>query len=607
MRKWILFCFAFCLMAGSYAQKRPDWVTERPVNTMYYTGIGMALKSEKDYMQKAKQNALSDLVSEIKVEVSSNSLLSTLEENGKVKSDFEETIRLGAKEEIQKFQLVENWQDDQEYWVYYQLNKFDYEEYVEKRREKAVKQGFDYWYKGRQALQSGDLTMAIEMFLKGMDAIQPAVNEELTCSYEDRTMDVGQELYASLKGIFTGITIRVSPETIEGQAFQAIQQPVNIKVEREGVPLRNLKLKYAFLEGGGQLSQNCITNDQGEAELRVLNVTSKAARQEIAVTIDKSLFRSYEGGVLGNIVKSVENSGPRALVNVNIGQSTVNAYFKVTAGSDESVLRAVQGILTRHYFNVVTDPSTATVTVKLNTEFRKGEKVAGEMYNMIAYYSGAGINIIDNGTGAGVMDYALTDVKTVLSEKTSQTSARSAAIRELVKRINRELPRQLKNLNISGGTGKYVAEPEPESQKEPEVKLEPEPEQKPAKPVIVVTPPSAPVMEGEIVPGIFIRYVGSKQLTDRTVLEFRVINKTDEDYKMSLSISSYNQKVINEKGEEVAVEKMKIGSDENRWQVSAVIIPEVSTALLITTKKVKSVKMVQIKDDNGMVKLRNLE
>lgn len=598
MKRLIFICFVFCLFAESYGQKKPDWVSERPVNTMYYTGIGMALKTEKDYMQKAKQNALSDLVSEIKVEVSVNSLLNTLEENGEIKSDFEESIRLGAKEEIEDFQLVENWQNETEYWVYYQLNKFDYEEFTEKRREKAIKQGFDYWYKGQESLHKGDLMLALEMFLKGLDVIQPVVNDELTCSYEDKTMDVGQELYSALKGIFSGITINASPNTVEGQVFQPVENPVLIKVTREGVALRNLKMNFAFVEGAGQLSQNNMTDFDGELELKILNITSKAALQQIAVTIDESLFRPYEGGVYAGMIRTVKNSGPKAVVNVKISQNTVNAFFKVAEGSDEVILRAVQGILTRNYFNIVNTPSKATVIVSLSTDFRKGEKVDGEMYNMIAYYSGVGIKMADNGTGAEVLNYDLSDVKTLLSEKTALASARSASIRELLKRINRELPSQLKNLNISGGMGAV------EVSQEPGPIAKPEPEVKPSKPVVVVTPPSKSICEGEIIPGVFVRYIGMKQLTDKTLLEFRIINKTDEDYHMSLG---FRQKIINEKGEEVKIERLKLGSDENPWQVNATIIPEVNTTLVLTTQKIKSVKMVQLQDKKGMVKLRNLE
>ncbi|MCS2303186.1 LPP20 family lipoprotein [Bacteroides ovatus] len=86
----------------------------------------MAEISEGDYQQKAKQNALSDLVSEIQVVIAANSLLNTLEDDGNVKQTFAESIRTEARAEIENFRLVDSWRSDNEYWVYYELNKGDY-------------------------------------------------------------------------------------------------------------------------------------------------------------------------------------------------------------------------------------------------------------------------------------------------------------------------------------------------------------------------------------------------------------------------------------------------------------------------------------------------
>lgn len=78
--RYLLGVLLFCLLGNLEAQERPDWVKQRPVSSMHYIGIACVSKSEKDYMQKAKQQALNDLISEIKVNVASTSLLHTLEE-----------------------------------------------------------------------------------------------------------------------------------------------------------------------------------------------------------------------------------------------------------------------------------------------------------------------------------------------------------------------------------------------------------------------------------------------------------------------------------------------------------------------------------------------
>lgn len=602
MKKMILYlCFISLTFAG-YGQSRPEWVAQRPINTMYYIGIGTASKADKDYMQKAKQNALSDLVSEIKVEVSSNSLLSTMENEGEVKSVFEETIRLNARESIQQFQLVESWQNDTEYWVYYQLNKFDYEEYIEKRREQAIKQGFDYWYKGQVALQQGDLMPAIELFVKGLEAIQPAINDELTCSYEGQTMDVGRELYAALKGVFTGITITTSPESVDGKAFQAVEQPVVISVRKNGVGLRSLNLKSAFIYGAGQLSQNMTTDANGEVKMHILNVTSKLPRQEIHVTIDEKPFAGLSGSVFSGLVKSVLNSGPKGVVYVNIGQSSMNAFIQTLVGAEPALERAVQSLLTNNYFNVVKTPATADVTVTLTTNFKKGQKERGDMYDFINYYISVGVQIINNRTDAAILVYSIDNLQVTLAEMTTLENAKAAAIREAMKRLNRELTLALKELNIS-------------TEGDIKVPVDNTPVITPTRKPIVVTPqvtvpttPTKPVVEkfieGELVPNVFVRYVGKKDWGEKTILEFKVLNKTEEDYQLNLYL--YDVKVINEKGEESKTERAKLGSSENDWQVKATIVPEVGVQLQLTVKKLTSAKLVQISDQKGTVKLRDL-
>lgn len=602
MKKMILYlCFISLTFAG-YGQSRPEWVAQRPINTMYYIGIGTASKADKDYMQKAKQNALSDLVSEIKVEVSSNSLLSTMENEGEVKSVFEETIRLNARESIQQFQLVESWQNDTEYWVYYQLNKFDYEEYIEKRREQAIKQGFDYWYKGQVALQQGDLMPAIELFVKGLEAIQPAINDELTCSYEGQTMDVGRELYAALKGVFTGITITTSPESVDGKAFQAVEQPVVISVRKNGVGLRSLNLKSAFIYGAGQLSQNMTTDANGEVKMHILNVTSKLPRQEIHVTIDEKPFAGLSGSVFSGLVKSVLNSGPKGVVYVNIGQSSMNAFIQTLVGAEPALERAVQSLLTNNYFNVVKTPATADVTVTLTTNFKKGQKERGDMYDFVNYYISVGVQIVNNRTAATILNYSIDNLQVTLAEMTTLENAKAAAIREAMKRLNRELALALKELNIS-------------TEGDIKVPVDNTPVITPTRKPIVVTPqvtvpttPTKPVVEkfieGELVPNVFVRYVGKKDWGEKTILEFKVLNKTEEDYQLNLYL--YDVKVINEKGEESKTERAKLGSSENDWQVKATIVPEVGVQLQLTVKKLTSAKLVQISDQKGTVKLRDL-
>ena len=72
------------------SKKSPEWVSQRPISSSYYVGIGVAsiLKNPTDYASIAKNNALNDLASEIEVKINSNSVLYNLEQNSKYREDY---------------------------------------------------------------------------------------------------------------------------------------------------------------------------------------------------------------------------------------------------------------------------------------------------------------------------------------------------------------------------------------------------------------------------------------------------------------------------------------------------------------------------------------
>ena len=608
--RYLLGLLLFCLLGNLEAQECPDWVKQRPVSSMHYIGIGCVSKSEKDYMQKAKQQALNDLISEIKVNVASTSLLHTLEENDRVWSEYEESIRVEARESVENFKMRGSWQSDTEYWVYYELNKFDYEEMVERRREKAVREGFDYWWQGESSRNRGDLTIALACYLKGLEAIRPAINEDLICSVEGKDMDVGHELYNSLLNLFRGITIRTTPGTVEGRAFQGVDAPVSVYVEREGVPLRNVALSCQFVSGDGVLSKELVTDESGNADLYIRNITSKEPGQEIAIVLNESLFASLEKSVYKGMLKSVLEVMPQGRVNVSVKNMSVKAFLEVKDGADQVLKRVVSSLLTNSYFDLVESPSQADVLVLVKTEFRKGEEIPGEMYNLTAYYTTVNIDIVNNRSNADILHYGIDEMRSLAPAKNSLTAARNAAMTNVSKRLRQELEKELKRMNIDM-LGDMNPNPDrlkkkPVANVKPDVKVDPKPDEK--KPVITVKKPASKepeYVEGELMPNLFVRYVGKKDYGDKTILSLKIINRLRDDYNMNLI--RYDVKVVNEKGEEVKIERMKLGSSEDSHRVSATIVPDVETSLVLEMKKIQSAKLIQISDSKGTVKLRNLK
>lgn len=625
MKHWLLFILViswFCFPLSGQQTNRPDWVKQHPVSGLSYIGIGMAEISEGDYQQKAKQNALSDLVSEIQVVIAANSLLNTLEDDGNVKQTFAESIRTEARAEIENFRLVDSWRSDNEYWVYYELNKDDYAALVEARRQKAIRNGFDFWYKGHITLQQGDLMTAIELFSNGMEAIRPVLNQELFCSYEGKTINLATELYAALAGVFDGITIVLNPATVSVTPFQGIREPIAIGVYRNGNPLRNIRLKAEFVSGSGDLSSMSPTDESGVAALYVRNITSKQAQQEIGISLIDDVFSLFRKGSYAALFKQMLSSLPGVTLTINTAQTQTSAYVRSAQSDIEAVERTVKSLLNNHFFNVVASPSEADIIVTLDNKCRKGNTVPGELYNFIEFFSTLGIKIENNRTGQTMLNYSINDERTLVPENKSASQGKNMAARELIKRLNWEFVRELKKITFDR-TGKI-----PERQKMlPDVPVPvvgPSVPEKGADPVI-----SVPVVVPEVIPaplvpvksakpenqkairvewldGVFVEFDKLATLGDKSRIHLKIVNTNADDCEVDLY--SGNLTVINEKGEESPIVSLKLGSKFNDRRVTALIVPNLPTEMVIEVSKLQSVALLQLKDfKNNIVKLRGLK
>lgn len=625
MKHWFLFILViswFCFPLSGQQTNRPDWVKQHPVSGLSYIGIGMAEISEGDYQQKAKQNALSDLVSEIQVVIAANSLLNTLEDDGNVKQTFAESIRTEARAEIENFRLVDSWRSDNEYWVYYELNKDDYAALVAARRQKAIRNGFDFWYKGHITLQQGDLMTAIELFSNGMEAIRPVLNQELFCSYEGKTINLATELYAALAGVFDGITIVLNPVTVSVTPFQGIREPIAIGVYRNGNPLRNIRLKAEFVSGAGDLSSMSPTNESGVAALYVRNITSKQAQQEIGISLIDDVFSLFRKGSYAALFKQMLSSLSGATLTINTVQTQTSAYVRSAQSDIEAVERTVKSLLNNHFFNVVASPSEADIIVTLDNKCRKGNTVPGELYNFIEFFSTLGIKIENNRTGQILLNYSINDERTLVPENKSASQGKNMAARELIKRLNREFARELKKITFDR-TGKIperqkmlpdvpvpiVGASVPEKEADPVISVPvvvPEVIPAPLVPVKSAKPENQKAIRVEWLDGVFVEFDKLATLGDKSRIHLKIVNTNADDCEVDLY--SGNLTVINEKGEESPIVSVKLGSKFNDRRVTALIVPDLPTEMVIEVSKLQSVALLQLKDfKNNIVKLRGLK
>lgn len=266
----------------------PDWISSRPLSADHYIGIGAAAKTNSNYQNIAKRNALDDLLSEIRVRIESVSILNQLDKNGTFKSEFESTIKSSVADEIENLELVETHEDEEYYWVYYRILKSDYANQKERNREKAKKMSLQFFEKARQAEQTKNYVTAIDFYLQSLLAIKAYWGENIEVSYQGNSIFLALEGYTQLQRLLDEIDLVPDASRISFSSRNE-NKPLMVKVEdRNDVPIPKIPLLLTYLPQRIE-PKNYFTNENGEANIS-LSLASSVDFDQVEVVLNLTHF-----------------------------------------------------------------------------------------------------------------------------------------------------------------------------------------------------------------------------------------------------------------------------------------------------------------------------
>ena len=284
----ILFILASCspkVHTPDPESLKPSWLKTTPYQDGYYTGIGHSVKNgSNNYIQAAKKSALDDLVSEIKVTVSSTSILNQIEVDQKLSEQYEQIIQTTAADEIEEFELVDAWEDPANYWVYYRLSIARYRQIKEEQKKNASILATDYLLKGKQAEKNNERLQAISFYFQALRSIEKYLGEPIRVTMEDQEVLLGNEIYASLQSILNKINIHLNPSEIlvNRRVNQSAQTVIAKSIYSDlGKPVVALPLHAGFEKGAGDIFPTYKTNESGQTKILLNKIGSKDLEQTI--------------------------------------------------------------------------------------------------------------------------------------------------------------------------------------------------------------------------------------------------------------------------------------------------------------------------------------
>lgn len=302
--------------------KVPVWVSHRPHSGSKYVGVGFADKSKGDnYQMEAKKNALYDLSSEIKVNISSNSVLYTAQHNNSFNENFNSLIKLSNTDNIEGYTLVDSYENEKQYWVYYQLDKQEHANIKAKKKQQTITKASNLINASFYDENNKDFSSSLKKRIQAFGVLAPYLSEEIN-------FDAAQT--NGIKNIFdltNLIQTQLQSITVVSQnavpllkPYQITYKPLTYKLElKTKTPLQNFPFIVMSDDDKISIHEKASTNNMGDLQIKVNSVEPLNQQVLFALSPDITTLMGTD---------SVGSAGVRLLTQF-VETSSLKVYAEV--------------------------------------------------------------------------------------------------------------------------------------------------------------------------------------------------------------------------------------------------------------------------------------
>jgi hypothetical protein len=292
---------------------KPAWVDDRPINRQYYIGIGVSRKwgSPANFQSDARQKAMSDMAAQISSSISSTAILHQVENKQGVSEMLASQIKVSSQEFLEGYEMVGEWQDETNYYVYYQLSKQQFAELKEQRRIKAMDVA-SARFANAQSLEASHQTLnAITVYASTIEALKDYLGDNNIKDTPEGSVDLAIESLKNIKKLINSLKITAATETINTKPLQMISEAqLTFTVQSEDrQPQANIPVSFIY-SAGFLRTDNISTNAQGQAATAIHQVNNGQKTQTLCARIDVArlsrmltqdlLIRKLIEGTVGN-------------------------------------------------------------------------------------------------------------------------------------------------------------------------------------------------------------------------------------------------------------------------------------------------------------------
>jgi hypothetical protein len=419
---------------------RPQWVKSRPFNPGAYIGIGSApkLSSGSDHQIQAKNQALSDLASEISINISGSSLLYQMEDNDDYRESFQSNVKTRTAEQLSGYEVSGIYEDERQYWVMYELDKQVYAEDKEKRKSKAIELSLFHRSEAEKFLNEGEDILAIESYLKALEDLHDFWNEDLQTEIGGQKVFLGNQIFADLSSAVRGISVIPNSKFLDWKIGTSIPRDLLgfQFLSHNASPLKNAPV-FVHLSNYRLRPNQIKTNSRGRLSIDELPSGIQPGREQLTATLNlvALIERSTSDPLIGLMANSIPPSQASTEIQFSYPSIQILSNEKEFGENTSGQLLAteMESMLLKDGFQLKS--TDADLVLEINADTRKGNAMDKFYSSLLS----ARIRLT-NGDGKLLHEIRLNDIKGVqLSYEKASDESYSKAAGEIRKRYYRDL------------------------------------------------------------------------------------------------------------------------------------------------------------------------
>ena len=303
---------------------KPDWVKNRPLDSQYYIGIAVASKiaNPTTYSTVAQNNALTELASSIEVHVKSNSMLFSFENQNEFKDDFKEFVQVKTNRNIENHELVNTWETDNEYWVYYRLSKSRYKEDNQRKIDKAINLSVTILNQATQDWENGNYRMSMTHYFEALKLIKPYLSESLEITLNNsENVFLGNYLLTQISQKAREFHIQGEKTIINARWGTSIESEdlTYTVTNAKGKPLSQIPVDFSYSEGIIR-PRYVVTSSLGKVftEIKKVGNSNTIQKVEAKVNFQKMVLKNTRPDEIEKVIfKRIANVSSTVKIKVD--------------------------------------------------------------------------------------------------------------------------------------------------------------------------------------------------------------------------------------------------------------------------------------------------